>query len=167
MVSVTGSVTWISHSSSVIAMDPDPRRQRDERHANRYRPERTTEAGRQLARRWKADATPLPGTAVKGRVSNSPTGAVIGPNASKQERMRWNIASGVSSLRTDFPPSWTIFGLKKKEAPAFRTWETVYCQKYSQPRHHQWRNKTGYRMEDSFPKEYLQAIADLENSKSV
>ncbi len=68
MVSVTGSVTWISHSSSVIGMDPDPRRQRDERHANRYRPERTTEAGRQLARRWKADATPLLGTAVMGQI---------------------------------------------------------------------------------------------------
>ena len=30
MVSVTGSVTWISHSSSVIGMYSDPRRQRDE-----------------------------------------------------------------------------------------------------------------------------------------
>ena len=35
MVSVTGSVTWISHSPSVIGMNPDPRRQRDERHARR------------------------------------------------------------------------------------------------------------------------------------
>ena len=167
MVSVTGSVTWISHGSSVIGISLDPRRQRDERHDSATGRKEPPEAMRPTARRRKADATPLPGTAVKGRVSNSPTGAEIGPNASKQERMRWNIASGVSSLRTDFQPSWTIFGLKKKEAPAFRTWETVYCQKYSQPRHHQWRNKTGYRMEDSFPKEYLQAIADLENSKSV
>ena len=35
LVSVTGSVTWISHSPSVIGMNPDPRRQRDERHARR------------------------------------------------------------------------------------------------------------------------------------
>ena len=40
MVSVTGSVTWISNSSSVIDKNPDPRRQQDEKHARRYRPER-------------------------------------------------------------------------------------------------------------------------------
>ena len=32
MVSVTGSVTWGSHSPYVIGMDPDPRRQQDEWH---------------------------------------------------------------------------------------------------------------------------------------
>ncbi|MBQ6179163.1 MAG: hypothetical protein IJK32_06550 [Bacteroidales bacterium] len=68
MVSVTGSVTWISYGSSVIGKNPDPRRQRDGRHAHRYRPERTTEAVRPPAQRRKADATPLPGTAVRGRL---------------------------------------------------------------------------------------------------
>ena len=66
MVSVTGSVTWTSHSPSVIGMNPDPRRRRDERHAYRYRPKRTTEAVRQPARRRKADANPLFGMAIKG-----------------------------------------------------------------------------------------------------
>ena len=60
MVSVTGSVTWISHSSSVIGKNPDPRRQRDERHARRS-------AGKDRGKRkggWhkaNEDAAPLPG----------------------------------------------------------------------------------------------------------
>ncbi len=83
MVSVTGSVTWISHSPSVIGMKPDPRRQRDERHARRYRPERTAGSGETLTQRREADAIPRPGTAVKGRIPRSPTGAERGLNASE------------------------------------------------------------------------------------
>jgi hypothetical protein len=67
MVSVTGSVTWISHSSSVIDMNPNPRRQWDELHAHRHRPERTTEAVRQPAQRRKADALPFQAE-VKSRI---------------------------------------------------------------------------------------------------
>ena len=40
---------------------------REEQHAHRHRPERTKEAVRQPAQRRKADATPLLGTAVRGR----------------------------------------------------------------------------------------------------
>ena len=97
MVSVTGSVTWISHSSSVIGIDPDPRRQRDERHANRYRPERTTEAGRQLARRWKADATPPPWPWNGGQGMNPPVHRQVWKKERtrrKQVRMRRSFASG-------------------------------------------------------------------------
>ena len=68
MVSVTGSVTWISYGSSVIGKTPDPRRQRDEKHAHRYLPERTTEAVRPPAQRRKADAPPFPCTAVRVRL---------------------------------------------------------------------------------------------------
>ena len=80
MVSVTGSVTWISHSPSVIGLNPNPRRQTDERHAHRHRLVRTIEAVRPPARRRKVDAYPLLGTAAKGR-SNSLTGMERGPYA--------------------------------------------------------------------------------------
>ena len=84
MVSVTGSVTWISKSSSVIGTYVYPRRQRDERHAhNATGWKELPEAVRPLARCRKADATPLPGTAVKGRIPDSPTGAERGPTASE------------------------------------------------------------------------------------
>ena len=61
MVSVTGSVTWISHSSSVIGKNPDPRRQRDEKHANRYRRKEPREAERGLAQRRKKMPLPFQG----------------------------------------------------------------------------------------------------------
>ena len=68
MVSVTGSVTWISYGSSVIGKNPDPRRQRDERHAHRYRPKRTAGSGEMAGTTAKEDAAPLSVTAVKGQL---------------------------------------------------------------------------------------------------
>jgi len=68
MVSVTGSVTWISYGSSVIGKNPDSRRQQDEKHAHRYRPERTAGSGKGAGTTAKEDAAPLPGTAVRGRI---------------------------------------------------------------------------------------------------
>ena len=61
MVSVTGSVTWISYGSSVIGKNPDPRRQRDERHAHRYRPEGTAGSGEMAGTTAKEDAASLAG----------------------------------------------------------------------------------------------------------
>ena len=68
MVSVTCSVTWTSHGSSVIGINPDPRCRRDKIARYRYRPEKTKEAVRQSAQRRKADATLVLGSAVRGRL---------------------------------------------------------------------------------------------------
>ena len=83
MVSVTGSVTWISHSPSVIGMNPDPRRRRDEIARYRYRPERGTEAVRQPAQRRKAG--PLPSLVRQSRAESHdlPTGVEKGTDASE------------------------------------------------------------------------------------
>ena len=127
MVSVTGSVTWISHGSSVIGISLDPKRQWDERHDSATGRKEPPEAMRPTARRRKTNATPPP---VHGSQGTDPTihrqvRKEDRPRR-KQERMRWIIASGVSSPRTDFQPSWTIFGLKKKRCPGFRTGEAAY-----------------------------------------
>ena len=74
MVSVTGSVTWISHSPSVIGMKPDPRRQHDEKHAHRYRPERTAGSGERAGTTAKEDAAPLPGRRPMDGSPDTPTG---------------------------------------------------------------------------------------------
>ena len=66
MVSVTGSVTWISYGSSVIGKNPDPRRQQDEKHAHRYRPEGTAGSGEMAGTTAKEDAAPLPGRGSQG-----------------------------------------------------------------------------------------------------
>ena len=119
MVSVTGSVTWTSHSPSVIGMNPDPRRQRDERHAHRYRPERTAEAVRQPAQRRKADATPLPGTVVRGRLPR-----FIGRCGKRNGRIEAGafeaeLRVGAGPPRTESLASRITFGSKEKESPAF------------------------------------------------
>ena len=118
MVSVTGSVTWISHSLSVIGMNPDTRRQRDERHARRQRPERS------------AGSVESSGTAPESgcRSPLGQAGQGTDPTVHrqvwkedrtrrKQQRMRWSIASGVSPSCTDSQPSRIISGSKEKRFP--------------------------------------------------
>ena len=88
MVSVTGSVTWISHSPSVIGMNPDPRRQRDERHAHRYvrkGPQEAVDHRHSAGRRMT-----IPSMARRSRVESpgSPTGTERGPNASETAAYR-------------------------------------------------------------------------------
>jgi len=74
MVSVTGSVTWISYGSSVIGKNPDPRRQHDEKHAHRYRPERTAGSGERAGTTAKEDAAPLSGRRPRDGSTDTPTG---------------------------------------------------------------------------------------------
>jgi hypothetical protein len=74
MVSVTGSVTWISHSSSVIA-----RTRIQGGNGMKSTPIATgrkepREAGRGLAQRRKKMPLPFQGVAVKGRIPDSLTG---------------------------------------------------------------------------------------------
>ena len=124
MVSVTGSVTWISHGSSVIGISLDPRRQRDERHDSATGRKEPPEAMRPTARRRKTNATPLPCTAVKGRIPRFTDRC-----GKRTDRIgNRSVLGGASrrncSLRTDSQPSWTIFGLKKKVVAAFPNWRS-------------------------------------------
>lgn len=74
MVSVTGSVTWISYGSSVIGKNPDPRRQQDEKHAHRYRPEGTAGSGEMAGTTAKEDAVPLSERRPRDGSPDTPTG---------------------------------------------------------------------------------------------
>ena len=118
MVSVTGSVTWISHCPSVIGMNPDTRRQRDERHAHRYRPERTAGSG-------EATST-TPESGCQSPLWHGDQGMNLTVHRQvriedrtrrKQQRMRWSIATGASSPCTDLQPSRIISGSKEKRFP--------------------------------------------------
>jgi len=61
MVSVTGSVTWISYGSSVIGKNPDPRRQWDEKQPIATGRKEPREAERGLAQRRKRMPLPFQG----------------------------------------------------------------------------------------------------------
>ena len=116
MVSVTGSVTWASHSPSVIGKNQDPRRQRDERHAQRYRAERT--AGGKKAWHKRRKKMPLPRRArlSRGNSPASPAGAEREPDKTETGQHEVEHPVGGESARQDDLSSRTISGRKEKRS---------------------------------------------------
>ena len=106
MVSVTGSVTWISHSSSVIGMYVYPWRERDEQHDSDTGWKRTLEAARRTGTvPERGRHSPLRHGCQGMNLQESPTDVESRPNESKTEahEVEFNVGSGFSPLEFNRP----------------------------------------------------------------
>ena len=117
MVSVTGSVTWISHSPSVIGMNPDPRRQMNEKHAHRNRRKGPREAVRRLAGRPRKMPLPFQGAGQGDDSPALPAGAEREPDRTETGQHEVGHPVGGESARQGALPSRIISGSKEKRFP--------------------------------------------------
>ena len=114
MVSVTSSVTWISHSPSVIGMNPDPRRQMNEKHAHRNRRKGPREAVRRLAGRPRKMPLPFQGAGQGDDSPALPAGAEREPDRTETGQLEVGHPVGGESARQGALPSRIISGSKEK-----------------------------------------------------
>ena len=93
--------------------EPESKATRDERHAHRYRPERTTEASRLPARRWKTDVLPSRAQRSGDDSPGSSTGVEKGADASEAGAYEAELRVG-QVLPAGFSTVPDIFRVKRK-----------------------------------------------------
>ena len=93
--------------------EPESKATRDERHAHRYRPERTTETARLPARRWKTDVLPSRAQRSGDDSPGSPTGVEKGADKSEGGAYEAELRVG-QVLPAGFSTVPDIFRVKRK-----------------------------------------------------